>query len=173
MVMIARACYLIAGELWSTVRMEQIAFGGILCLLRSDRSLRWLDGICTDASEKGIALAVREGCRELASEVGRVSEWTRFKNSSRSIRAKSRALRTIAPEAGLECFSSDENEVSLARRECRADILEASLQLLDSSEWKLAAYGGLFRKDTLQFSKHVPSCMLFDMQRVVVRRDTS
>ena len=44
----------------------------------------------TDASEKGFAFAVREGCRELASKVGRVSERTRFKRSSRSIRARSR-----------------------------------------------------------------------------------
>ena len=31
----ARASRLISGELWSTVRMKQRAFGGILCLLRS------------------------------------------------------------------------------------------------------------------------------------------
>ena len=48
------------------------------------------------ASEKGFTFAVREGCRELASEVGRVSERRRFKRSSRSIRARSRALRSIA-----------------------------------------------------------------------------
>ena len=71
----ARASYLVFGERWSTVRVEQRAFGGIFCLLRSDWSLRWLDVcICLDASENGIAFAVREGCRELASEVGRVSE---------------------------------------------------------------------------------------------------
>ena len=56
------------------MRFEQRAFGGILCLLRSDRSLRWLDVcICADASEKGSAFAVREGRCELASEVGGVS----------------------------------------------------------------------------------------------------
>ena len=60
--------------------MKQRAFGGFQCLFRGDWSLRWLDVCtCTDASEKGFAFAVREGCRELASEVGRVSEWTRFK----------------------------------------------------------------------------------------------
>ena len=49
----ARASYSVSGEPWSTVHVEQRAFGGILCLLRSDRSLRWLDVcICTDASEK-------------------------------------------------------------------------------------------------------------------------
>ena len=113
----ARASYLVSGEPWSTVRVEQRAFGGILSLLRSDWSLRWLDVcICTDASEKGSVFAVREGCRELASEVGRVSEGTWFKMSSRSIRARSRALRSIAPDVVLECSSSDEDEVSLARR---------------------------------------------------------
>ena len=100
----ARASYLVSGEPWSTVRLEQRAVGGILCLLRSDWSLRWLDVcICTDAPEKGFTFAVREGCHELPSEVGRVSERTRFKRSSRSIRAKSRALRSIAAGVVLEC----------------------------------------------------------------------
>ena len=76
----ARASCLVSGEPWSTVRMEQRACGGILCLLLSDWSLPWLVVcICTDASEKVFAFAVREGCLELASEVGRVSERTRFK----------------------------------------------------------------------------------------------
>ena len=45
--------------------------------------------ICMDASEKGFAFAVREGCCELASEVGRVSERTRFKSGAeRSRRAE-------------------------------------------------------------------------------------
>ena len=72
------------------MRMEQRAVGGILCLLCSDWGLRWLD-VCifTYASGMGFAFAVREGCRELASEVGRVSERTRFKRRSRSIRAPS------------------------------------------------------------------------------------
>ena len=93
------------GRLCVWNREHSVAF----CLLRSDWSLRWLDVcICTDASEKGFAFAVREGCRELPSEVGRVSERTRFKRSSRSIRA---------------------------------------LQLLDPTEWRLAAYGGFFREE--------------------------
>ena len=59
------------------------ALGGILRFLRSDWSLRWLDICsCTDASEKCFAFAVREGCRVLASEVGRVSERPRFRKSS-------------------------------------------------------------------------------------------
>ena len=37
--------------------------------------------------------------------------------------------------------------MSLNRGECRADFPEVSLQLLDHSEWKLAAYGGFFRKE--------------------------
>ena len=118
---------------------------GILCLFRSDWSLRMLDFcICTDASEKWFAFAVREGCRELASEVGLVSERTRLKRSSRSIRARSRALRVV-----FECSSSDEDEMSLDRRESRADLPEVSLQLLDPSEWRLAAYGGFFREENI------------------------
>ena len=113
--------------------------GGILCLFRSDWGLRWLDvSIRTDASEKGFAFAVREGCRELASEVGCVSERTRFKRSSRS-----RALRSIAPDVDLESSSSDENEVSLARR--------ASLGLpwVDLSERRLATCGGFCREENI------------------------
>ena len=38
---------MVSVEFWSTVRMEQRTFGGILCLLRSDWSPRWLD-VCTE-----------------------------------------------------------------------------------------------------------------------------
>ena len=49
----ARASHLVSGEPWSTVHLEQRAIGRILCFLRSEWSLRWLDAcICTDASEK-------------------------------------------------------------------------------------------------------------------------
>ena len=89
--------------------------------------------------KKGFASAVREGCRELAWEVGRVSERTRFKRSRRSIRARLCALRSISPDVDSDGSGSDENEVSLARRESRSDFLEVSLQLLDPSEWTLAA----------------------------------
>ena len=80
----ARASCLVSGEPWSTVRMEQRTFGRIQRPLRSDWSLRWLEVcICTDASEKGFAFSVREGCCELAAVVGCVSERARFKRSSR------------------------------------------------------------------------------------------
>ena len=126
------------------------AFGGILCILCSEWSLRWLDvGICTDASEKGVTVAVRAGCRELASEVGRGSERTGFQRSSRSIRAKSRALRSTAPEAGLEFSSWDEEVMSLARRKSRADFPEVSLPHLGPSEWKKVAYGGFSREENI------------------------
>ena len=52
----------------------------------------------------------------MASEVGRVSERTRFKRTSMSIRARLRALRSIAPEASLECSSSDDDVMSLAHK---------------------------------------------------------
>ena len=103
---------------------------------------------CADASEKCFAFAVRQGCRELASEVGRVSERTRFKSTPRSIRARSRALRSIASDVVLDRSSSDEDEVSLARRQSRADFPEVPLQRLDPSEWK-PAYGGFFREGNI------------------------
>ena len=61
----ARASCLVSGEPWSTVRLDQRAFEGLLCL-----SPRFLVGLMSafcvfkDASEKGFAFAVREGCRE-------------------------------------------------------------------------------------------------------------
>ena len=61
--------------------------------------------------------AVRQGCRELVSEVGRVSERTRLNRSSRSIRARSHALRFIAPDVDLEFSVSDEDEVTLSQGE--------------------------------------------------------
>ena len=66
--------------------------------------------------KKGFAFAVRDGYPELASEVVRVWERTRFKRSLRSIRARSRALRSNAPGVDLDSLGSDENEVSLTRR---------------------------------------------------------
>ena len=83
------------------------------------------------------------------AEVGRGSERTRFKRSSRTVRARSRALRSTAPEVVLECSSSDEDEVTLARWESRADFPEVSSQLLDPLEWGLAAYGSFFREENI------------------------
>ena len=144
---------------WTTVcDCAPGAFGGILCLLRIDWSLRWFDVcICTDASEKGFAFAVREGCRELASEVGRFSERTRFKRSSKSIRARSRALMAAAPEAVSECSSSEEGEVSLVWRESRADFTKVSLRLLNLSAWELVAYGGFFGYENIRILEARPS----------------
>ena len=46
----AWASYLVSAEPGSTVRKEHRAFGDVLCLLRSNWSLRWLDVcICTHA----------------------------------------------------------------------------------------------------------------------------
>ena len=121
---------------------------GTPCLLCSGVCAGLMSGVCTDASEKGLAFAVREGCRELALEVGRVSERARFKRSSRSIRAKSRALRYIAPDVGLDCSSSDENEASLAGGES-SGLPEVSLHILDPSKWTLTACGGFFREENI------------------------
>ena len=61
----ARASDFISGEPCLTVRMEQTAvFGVIVGLTSASVRLR---------QEKGFAVTVREGCRELASEAGRVS----------------------------------------------------------------------------------------------------
>ena len=109
-----RRRYLVSGETWSVVRIEQRAFGGILCLLHSNWSLR-----CASVKmhrRKGFAFAVREGCRELASEVGRVSERTGFKRRSKSIRARSHALRFIALDVALDISGSGEDAVSLSQK---------------------------------------------------------
>ena len=165
----ARASYLVSGKPWSTVRMEQRSFGVVLCLLRSDWSLRWLDVcICTETSEKGFAFALREGCRELASEVCRVSERTTFKRSSMSIRARTRGQRSIAPDVVLECSSSDEDVMSLAWEESRADFPEVSVQLQDPSKWNLTAYSSFFREENIMVLEMPPG-----MRRVDIHRDAS
>ena len=74
--------------------------------------------------------------------MGRVSERTRCKKSS-----VSRALGSIAPDVVLECSRFDEDEVSLAQRESRADS-EVS-QLLDPWEWRLTVYGGFVREGNI------------------------
>ena len=91
--------------------------------------------------------------------------------SSRAVLfARSRALHSAGVVS--ECSSSDEDEVSIARRRSRADLLEVSLQLLDPSGiWRRTVVS--FAWETSYFSKHAPSCMLFDMQRAVIRRDAS
>ena len=53
------------------------------------------------------------------------------------------------PDFDLESSGSDENEGSLPRRECRADFPEVSLQLLDPSKWRLAAYDCFFREENI------------------------
>ena len=129
--------------------MESYVFTGVIEVFGglSSASVR----MC---QKKGFAFAVCEGCRELASEVGRVSERTRFNRSSRSIWARSRALRYNAPGAGLGCSSSNEDVMSIARRECRADFPIVSLQLLDPLEWKLAVCGGFIRGEAVESRYH-------------------
>ena len=54
-----------------------------------------------------------------------------------------------APSRQMLFWSLDEAEVSLARKESRADFPKVSLQLLDPSECGLAAYGGFFREENI------------------------
>ena len=61
---------------------------------------------------------------------------SRNRQGSRAVhRCLVACLRTVAPDVVLECSSSDEDEVSLAGRESRADFpgVKGSLQLLTSS----------------------------------------
>ena len=109
----------------------------------------------------GFVFAVRQGCGEVVSEVGRVSEQTRFKGRSRSIRARSHALRFIFPDVDLGISGSDEDEVSVSHRESCANLLEVSLQLLNPSEWRLVACGVFFRVENEKSSRttcHLVCC---------------
>ena len=91
----ARASYLNCGVPWSNCAFgAKRVFGVVIGVCAG------LTCTCRIASEKGFAFAVREGCRELVAEVGQVSVRTRLTRSSRSVRARSRALRSIAPEVG-------------------------------------------------------------------------
>ena len=53
------------------------------------------------------------------------------------------------PDVDFDSPGSDGNQVSLARRESRADFPEVSLQLLDPSEWRLAAYCVFCREENI------------------------
>ena len=93
-----------------------------LLSLRSDWSLRWLDVcICAYPSEKEFAFAVREGM----SSTG-LGSWS--------------------------CFGLDnvQEKFQVSRKECRADFPGVSLQLLDPSKWRLAAYGGFCREESIK-----------------------
>ena len=150
---------------WDREHMGQRALGNILCLLRSDWSLLWLDvSICTDASEKGCAFAVREECRELASEGCRVSERTRFKWSSKCIRARSRALRSIT-RCRFGMFKFGRERGVACPKGSRANFPGVLGMDTGGVRWFLPR-----GKHPLYF-KHVPSCVPFDMLRVVFRRD--
>ena len=64
------------------------------------------------------------GLRFVKDVVSLLRRWGVSRNgTSRSIGARSRALGSIAPDAFSERSSWDENEVSLARKENRADFL--------------------------------------------------
>ena len=146
----ARASYLVSGEPWSTVRMEQRTFGRILCLLRSDWSLQWLDVcICTDVSErasrsrfvKDVASWFR---RWVVSQSGQGSREVPGPSVPGRVRSGS-----IAPDVVLEYSSSDEDRLPEGRV---ARTSQGSLQLLDPSEWRLAAYGGFLPRGKQQSS---------------------
>ena len=78
--------------------------------------------------KKSFAFVVRQGCRELAGLGGRSCLGADKVHEKFQVRA----LRSIARDVDLENSSSDVNEVSLARRKCRADFSQVSLQTFGS-----------------------------------------
>ena len=101
------------------------------------------------ASEKGFAFEVGEGCRELASEVGLVSERKRYRRSSRSTPCLAACASLHRARGQFGVFKFGRGCDVACRGESRADFPEVSLKLLDPSEWKLAAYGGFFREENI------------------------
>ena len=127
-------------------RMEQRDFGGFPCPFRSDRNLRWLD-VCifADAPKKGFAFAVRGGCRDLASEVGRGQ---RFERSSRSIRAHSRV--SSVPSCQMSIWKDQVR--TRMRVACPKGVSprlspRCRCNFWIPSKWTLAACGGFSRKE--------------------------
>ena len=125
--------------------MVRIVFGGILCLFRSDWSLRWLDVcICTDASEKWFAFAVLKD----------VLSWprklvvSRGGQGSREVPGPPSRVRAVPPRQ-----MSFWNVQVRTRRGVLCPVSrtsrEVSLQFLDPSEWTLAACGGFFREENV------------------------
>ena len=101
--------------------------------------------------KRDLAFAVRKGCRELASEVGRVSERTRLRSSSQVHPRQVNVRFAPSRRKSVWCSSPDEDELSLALRESGTDFPAVSLQLLNPSKWRLTAYGAVvIRRDASQ-----------------------
>ena len=137
----ARASHLVSGEPWSTVRNKEhleefYVFSAVMGVFAGLMSASvWMHRKRASRSRF---------VKDVASWIlrGRVSERI-------GSRCRSRAVRSIASDVFFECISSDEDEVSLSRRESRADFPAVLLQLLDPSEWTLAACGGFTRDENI------------------------
>ena len=103
--------------------------------------------------------AVRQGCRELVLEDGRVSERRGFKRSSSSIRVRSHALRFIAPDVDLKISGSDKDELSLAQRVARTSrTCRGSFCIPLNGAWSHTVF--LFALGTFLFSTPSGGCCL-------------
>ena len=137
----ARASYSVAGEPWSTVRMEE-------------HSGRFSVSSAAIGGCAGLICA----CVRMRSEAGRISVQTGSRRRSRSIRARSCVLRSIASDVGVENSSSDENDVSLARRERRTSLrCRCNFGIPRHGNWPRTVVSSA--RKTSKFLRHVPSCI--------------
>ena len=145
------------------MRTEQRAFGGVLCLLFSDWSLRWFDVcICTDASETGsrfVKDVVSWPVKSVVSRSGRGSRSSRYPPS--------------VPRRQMSIWKSQVRTRMRGRlpEECRADFPEVSLQLMVPSKWRLADFGAFFREENIIVLEVQSILLPSSMRRVDVRQD--
>ena len=143
----ALGSYLVSGEPWSTVRMEQRA-------IWVNSVFSAVNGVSSPASlrmhrKQSFAFAVREGC---------VSERTRFQSSSRSIGAQ--VTCAFAPPRRMPFWSvssSDEDVMSPARRKSRRGLPRSVVATSGSLEIEIGGVRWVsFARKASQFSKHLP-----------------
>ena len=98
--------YLVSRQPWQlSTRSSFVAIGVCLGLMSAPLVMQ---------RRKVLRWRFAMGCRELASEVGRVSKRTRCKRNSRSVRARSRSFGALALDAMSEYSRSEEDERGVA-----------------------------------------------------------
>ena len=138
-----RASHLVSGEPWSTVRKEQRAFKGVFSAVIEVCAGLLCASVRMRPKKGSLPLFVKDVVslpRKLA--VSRNGQGSRavpcpsVPGRVRSAPSRQMLFRRVRVRTRMRC--------PLPEGESRAD-LEVSLQPLDPSGWKLAAYGGFFR----------------------------
>ena len=162
----ALASYLVSGEPWSTGRLEQTACGSILRLLRSTWSLRWLDVCMTRTSRLRLVKDVVRWLRRWsASRNGQGSGAVPGPSVPRLVRfAPSRRMLFLGVQVRLRMRCRlFEGSVARTSQRCRCNFRTPR-----NESWRRTVVS----RKTSQFQRQSPPCMLFVLQKVVIRWDS-